>query len=157
MFLSRLFIRPCHFKREPLSLDNCVPGLSVWFFMVSVRFVQADFSCPEEKKGENCRKPGVALMRQEWASALPLMVGLLIRSRVVGLDTQDPVSYVAAVVLLVVIALFAILIPASRALRIDPAPGSRWGAVQVCPRISVHSRKDIRIRKKSAAVSVRRG
>jgi hypothetical protein len=57
---------------------------------------------------------------------LAVMVGFLIRSRVSGLDTQDPVSYIAAVVLLVVVALFAILIPASRALRIDPASALRW-------------------------------
>jgi hypothetical protein len=57
---------------------------------------------------------------------LAVMVGLLIRSQITGLDTQDPVSYIAAVVLIVVVALVAILIPASRALRIEPASALRW-------------------------------
>jgi ABC-type lipoprotein release transport system permease subunit len=54
------------------------------------------------------------------------MVGLLIRSQITGLDTQDPVSYIAAVVLIVVVALVAIQITASRALRIEPASALRW-------------------------------
>jgi putative ABC transport system permease protein len=58
--------------------------------------------------------------------ALAVIVGLLIGSRFVGLDTQDPISYLTAVILLALIALIAVLIPASRALRIDPSSALRW-------------------------------
>jgi putative ABC transport system permease protein len=57
--------------------------------------------------------------------ALAVMFGLLIRGRIVGLDTHDLVSYVAAVALLSGVALLAILLPARRALRINPATALR--------------------------------
>ena len=53
--------------------------------------------------------------------ALAVMVGLFLRNRFTDLDTQEPISYIAAVVLLAAVALLAILIPASRALRINPS------------------------------------
>jgi ABC-type antimicrobial peptide transport system permease subunit len=57
---------------------------------------------------------------------LAVMVGLLIRSQFIGLDTADPLSYIAAVVLLTDVALLGVLVPASRALRIDPSTALRW-------------------------------
>jgi predicted permease len=57
--------------------------------------------------------------------ALSVMFGLLIRSRVIGLDIQDPISYGAAVALLLGVAVLAILVPATRALRINPATALR--------------------------------
>jgi ABC-type antimicrobial peptide transport system permease subunit len=50
----------------------------------------------------------------------------VIRSRFIGLDTQDPVSYVGAVIVLSGVTLLALLIPAIRALRVDPAAALRW-------------------------------
>jgi len=57
--------------------------------------------------------------------ALAVMVSLLIRTRFNGLDTQDPMSYFAAIIVLAAVALLAVLIPAARALRIDPASALR--------------------------------
>ena len=57
---------------------------------------------------------------------LAVAVGLLIQSRFIGLDTQDPISYLAALLVLAVVALLAIMIPAIRALRIHPASALRW-------------------------------
>jgi hypothetical protein len=57
---------------------------------------------------------------------LAVMVGLLIRSQFIGLDTADPLSYLAAVVLLAGVAVLGVLIPATRALRIDPSTALRW-------------------------------
>jgi len=58
--------------------------------------------------------------------SLAVMTGLLIRSQFLGLDTQDPVSYIAAVLLLTAVAMLAILVPAIRAIRIDTASALRW-------------------------------
>ena len=57
---------------------------------------------------------------------LALIVGRVIRSQFIGLDTQNPISYITAVILLSGVALFAILIPAIRALRVDPSAALRW-------------------------------
>jgi predicted permease len=57
---------------------------------------------------------------------LAVIVGRVIRSRFIGLDTQDPVSYVGAVIVLSGVTLLALLIPAIRALRVDPAAALRW-------------------------------
>ena len=56
---------------------------------------------------------------------LAVILGLVIRSQIVGLDTMDPISYAAAVLLQAGVALLAILIPATRALRIDPSTALR--------------------------------
>src|SRR5262249_23712943 len=57
---------------------------------------------------------------------LAIIVGLLVRNQFVGLRMQDPISYAAALFIMVAVALVAILIPAWRALRIDPASALRW-------------------------------
>ena len=51
---------------------------------------------------------------------------LLIRSIFIGLQLQDPMNDVIAIAILAAVALVAILIPANRALRIDPAAALRW-------------------------------
>jgi putative ABC transport system permease protein len=58
-------------------------------------------------------------------TALAVMFGFLIRSRIADLDTYDPVSYIAAVATLSAVAVLAILVPAARALRINPATALR--------------------------------
>ncbi len=57
--------------------------------------------------------------------ALAVMFGVLIRGRITGLDTNDPVSYITAVATLSAVAMLAILVPAARALRINPATALR--------------------------------
>jgi predicted lysophospholipase L1 biosynthesis ABC-type transport system permease subunit len=54
-----------------------------------------------------------------------VMFGVVIRGRVAGLDINDPVSYFAAVIILSGVALLAILVPATRALHINPATALR--------------------------------
>ena len=56
---------------------------------------------------------------------LAVMFGFVIRGRIVDLNTNDPLSYVAAIALLSGVALLAILVPATRALRINPATALR--------------------------------
>lgn len=57
---------------------------------------------------------------------LALTVGLLIRSAIIGVDPLDPLGYATGLAIFAMVALVAILIPARRALRIDPASALRW-------------------------------
>ena len=57
---------------------------------------------------------------------LAIIVGLLIRSTIIGVDPLDPLGYAAGLAIFATVALAAILIPAHRALRIDPASALRW-------------------------------
>jgi len=58
--------------------------------------------------------------------SLAIIVGLLIRSTIIGLEPLDALSYAAGLTIFSAVALVAILIPARRALRIDPASALRW-------------------------------
>ncbi len=53
-------------------------------------------------------------------------IALLIASRFVGLEMLDLSSYAVALAIFALVALAAILIPARRAIRIDPASALRW-------------------------------
>jgi len=58
--------------------------------------------------------------------ALAIVVGLLIRSTIIGLEPLDPLAYTMGLMIFAVVAMVAILLPARRALRIDPASTLRW-------------------------------
>ena len=57
---------------------------------------------------------------------LAVIVGLLIRSTIIGLEPLDVPSYAMGLAIFAAVALVAILIPVRRALRIDPASALRW-------------------------------
>jgi ABC-type antimicrobial peptide transport system permease subunit len=58
--------------------------------------------------------------------ALAVIVGLLIRSTIIGLEPLHPLAYTTGLAVFAVVALVAVLAPARRALRIDPASALRW-------------------------------
>lgn len=58
--------------------------------------------------------------------ALAITFGLILGTQIVGLQPFDPISYAAALIIFTLVALVAILVPARRALRIDPAAALRW-------------------------------
>jgi ABC-type lipoprotein release transport system permease subunit len=58
--------------------------------------------------------------------ALAVIVGLLIRGTIIGLEPLDPLAYTTGLTIFAAVALVAILLPTRRALRIDPASALRW-------------------------------
>jgi predicted permease len=58
--------------------------------------------------------------------ALALGVALLMRSRFIGLETLDPLAYAGALAVFGSVAVVAVMIPARKALNIDPASALRW-------------------------------
>ncbi|HSC28438.1 MAG TPA: ABC transporter permease [Vicinamibacterales bacterium] len=54
-----------------------------------------------------------------------LVLGRFLRGLIYGVGTEDPVSLIAAPVVLVIVAMIAVLVPARRAMRVDPIRAMR--------------------------------